>query len=656
MKRIVAAILIFLIFLNSSTPVFAGPKLMPDGNIFDPEYYYSLYKNQLSSCKNEYELYYTYKKNKARYTFYDGYNNAGARLGKYNDANHFLDDMPTWDRYSYTVLQSDYILSFAKYDIACGPANLFIDPDKTAENLMKNEYKTRELLSDVIDNICETEINVGTGKKKVKAIDNLSKVLKLGAKIGTVEILKQGTDNNPIINEVIKGIGEDVIYDKEFKNAFDSMKVATQTVETLYSYSEDFQKIMTDYEHNIEILDAIEPIVKEGTLKVAIRNLKKTYKESFQNAASDIVSNSLKEFMTVAKAMDLGEFQVGNIGYADLLKLTLEDNDKLVTLNKIIAKQIIGKGFSTGTAIIDLIMYITGGTKKSGYVDKVLMSSYLRTDAIYTLRNAEEKFFKNPNDEKAFEQFYNSFLLAQGLTAIQYKNMYEYYKEAGKTELAEKNLSKLTEINEFTPAKYLDELSYELARNKGRVWRGAQEPDPGLEPYVNSSGDLSALLGRTLEEVMQTVPGGTVLSAEEWYDSYLYSLYYIREDMKYYILDGVEILLADDMVVCICLYKNNEYSIFDLKPFYSPSKVKNLLSSKGWSYDGVDNLNFEGCPPRDIHMYNNGSCIIDYEYAYEDEFNKFEGDRSALEYDHDPITNRPLLSSSISYFYDYVFE
>ena len=657
MKRILPILISAIVIISYPLNVYAGAKVMPDGGVFDPDFYYSTISNDLSYIDNEDDLYSAYKKSSNPY----GYKSAAFQLAQYADESYFMDNVSFWDGYGYSVSQWKYALKATFFSLGGGS----ISPDSVAKAFMKDEYKTKELLSDVINSICDTEEKSYDEKKEAKSLANLVKIFKLSEKtkiyhniLKNSELTKKEVLNNPVLEEIVSGIGEDLIYDKNYKGMNDDLSIISKTIENAYTISEDLAKVMNNYEENIELLDTLELTVSDGTLKSAIRNLKESYRNAYVNAMTDMFSSALKQYMEVAKYKNGADYNIGNISYSDLLGLALDDNDKLITLGQLITKTIAGKGFSTGTAIVDLVLSMTGETEKASKIDKVIISGYLRADAIKALRTAENNYLKNPGDRDAYVQFYNTFLVTQGLTYVQYKNMYEYYNSAGKSDLANRINEKISAINNFTPIGYLDSLSKELDQNMNTVW-GDQESSIS----IGDSNDISDLLGQTMGKVKLAVPGGSTYSemlSSDWMSRspYTYELELIpsNDDMPYYVKDGIVFASVDNMVSYISLDDYNAYSLYGLKPFYSPEKVKSIMSSNGWTFDGVDHLNYEGLPPADNYLFSKDGRVIEYEYVYEDEEFVYEDNGKSVEYDFDSKNNLHIITSSIYYYYDWVFN
>ena len=69
-KRIITTLLVAVLSLSSSITAFAAPKTMPDGNVFDAEYYANTYKDVKEALgTNEavlYKHYLDYGKNEGR--------------------------------------------------------------------------------------------------------------------------------------------------------------------------------------------------------------------------------------------------------------------------------------------------------------------------------------------------------------------------------------------------------------------------------------------------------------------------------------------------------------------------------------------------------------------------------------------------------------
>jgi len=617
-KKFLKFIICLVLALCLPLEVSASPKMMADGEVFDPEFFVSTYSGDLSSITTDEQLYEKYKGSGMLY----GYESAALKIGKYSDAAYFMDNISQADAWSYSLKQWKYALKATFFSGLQGD----LSDDSISKAYMQDEYKTRELLADVVNGICNTSAkSYSSERESAKTISNIVDVSSMIEKnaiysslLNEEKMTAKEVLSDEKWEEMFSTVGKSY-YDEQYKSLNDNVSLLMNTAKNLYEINSDFYTMVTDYEKNIRVLNSLEKTASDRTLRMTIYNLKESYTHAYQEAISDIFAKSLKEYSSIAKAKGWESLNIGDssVSYVDLLNLALEDNDKLVSLGDVISKATIGKGFKTGTALIDIILNVSGESKKASNIDKVIMSTYLRSDAINALRDAENKYIHNINDTEAFNDFYNTFLVAREFTIIQYKNMLDYYDSVGNKEKAEKMSEKMNELSAITPMSYSINLFESIEENKNAVLEeesahANKESDSsrrGLnqEIEVSSSSELSGYLGLQLEDIIGLFPNGTLKNQWATYPG----------DTEYNI-ENVMFLSKNGKIIAIKIYGYScNYSVLGLNPTHTVDQVTSIMNNAGWSYVGVDNLWQEGeDEPQDLYVFTKGDCSIEYEDRY----------------------------------------
>lgn len=134
----------------------------------------------------------------------------------------------------------------------------------------------------------------------------------------------------------------------------------------------------------------------------------------------------------------------------------MNKDDRAIAAGDAIAKAVLGKGFGNGTFLCDLAVKASGNGDTVKEIDKVVMSAYMRNDAVEALQNAEAAYMENPSAETV-KRFNGAFRVAQALTAVQYDNMYAYYRRKG-DKRANDIASKKQRLDNVSAANYLVKL------------------------------------------------------------------------------------------------------------------------------------------------------------------------------------------------------
>ena len=192
------------------------------------------------------------------------------------------------------------------------------------------------------------------------------------------------------------------------------------TIKTLVNSSQEFQKMFMDYSQNIAYLESLKKSApSNGVLCKAIDDLIVEYETQAVVSAAKIcneIFDSLDDWNKLGGMdVDLG-IKVPSVG-----------DDVVVDITKDIVDQLAGTSLGKVDAIIQLALK---NANNISAVDKVIYSTYLRSDAIAALSTAEAQLKSGNASENtnAIEEYHNAFACAKAVTVTQYENMLKFYE------------------------------------------------------------------------------------------------------------------------------------------------------------------------------------------------------------------------------------
>lgn len=311
-----------------------------------------------------------------------------------------------------------------------------------ADIYMKDSKINRTVLADLVNDMFKSttwkdsfDLNGTINGGDISKIQSISKW-------ETSEIAK--SEKN-IKDQFVNSVNEQFASRDEWKKLFDlsdnakkaeSNKLCVDYINKVIGASEELQKGLTDYSKNIEYLKSLKNSVPEGsTLSSSIDDLIQQYENqsisSFVNVLCDemnIVLGSSSELMSNVNTMK---------------NLLDPSNDKGEEVIKIIASDICGLNIGGADSIIKLASLYADDVSA---MDKVVYSTYLRSEAISTLKNAEKRLKEDSNNVDAVRDYNNAFEMAKEATVFQYENMLKYYN-SGRYTKSDKN-KKVQYLNE----------------------------------------------------------------------------------------------------------------------------------------------------------------------------------------------------------------
>ncbi len=217
--------------------------------------------------------------------------------------------------------------------------------------------------------------------------------------------------------DVIPSDGETVL-----KNAqklaemagYDDMADMIEMFEQGTGYAEYADRILKDYSQNIEMLESLKGLAPGSSmLNKHVDNLIREYQNQFQTDVVDVLKSNVES--GVVKGVDA----------------------------------VLGSQFGMVTKILDKTLGQTGTMQG---LDKVIVVSEMRSDAIQSFQKAVEKIQSGSFTEADMTNYQNSFNVAKSLTIEQYKGMLEYY---GKDSADGRRIAdKLSQLESMTCQNY----------------------------------------------------------------------------------------------------------------------------------------------------------------------------------------------------------
>lgn len=331
---------------------------------------------------------------------------AGSTIGQYSYAITFVDDIDWRTKINSSV--KNHKNEFKSIIVGLWNSVTTNDWDITqniADAYMQDPVSNKAFLADVINEMFSTE----TWRENWDG----SKTLNTQLSVGSIF--------DDLWSEVKSGIGNELNAAKVEGKNFDTIKKVLDS-------SEEIQKIFTDYSQNIEYLESLKVSVNSNSvLGEAIDNLIRDYKSQSIKSISKVVVNALK----ISNTGD---------GVTQIIEGVTSD-DYFMAIGEVIAKEVVGLEIGKVDAVIQLAY---SNSFDVSAVDKVVYSSYLRSNAIGALKKAEEKV-KSENNAVTMKEYKNAFECARLMTLTQYENMLKYYKT-----------SSYNEMDKYTKINYLD--------------------------------------------------------------------------------------------------------------------------------------------------------------------------------------------------------
>lgn len=201
----------------------------------------------------------------------------------------------------------------------------------------------------------------------------------------------------------------------------EAMKNLFGTIRDALSISEDFQKMITNYSQNIMYLENLKKsVTSNSVLGRAIDDLISDYKNQAITSASNI-------FIQFFETMQTWDKDFGDLNY-----YIPHLDDSTTDLLKGVVDSLAGTHFGSADTIIQLAFQHSDNISA---VDKVVFSTYLRSDALIALNNAKTAV---DGGTGTIQDYASAFECARLMTVAQYKNMLKYY-ESGSYKGADRN-------------------------------------------------------------------------------------------------------------------------------------------------------------------------------------------------------------------------
>ena len=337
-------------------------------------------------------------------------------LANYTYAATFVDDIDGFTKFGSSIKNWANELKATIVGFWNSMSDLGSLSQNIAFEYMKDEDSNKAVLADIVNEMFGTE----TWRQ--------SYVVDVAIFEGSTIAGADKTQYTSIVEDYWNGIMNNAIqaspemWDNlvEINNSIDKAELAENlfgTLRTALSMNQEFQKMMTDYTQNIAYLEDLKKSVSsESVLGNAIDKLIDDYKNQTITSTSNIALNLFKTFSTFD---DLKEFNDLNTYIPGI------DDSKTDILSGIV-DELSGTSFGKVDAIIQLALSNAGNISA---IDKVVYSTYLRTDAIAALNNAQQKLeTSGVNDNNAVREYYSAFEFTKNITISQYKNMLSYYE------------------------------------------------------------------------------------------------------------------------------------------------------------------------------------------------------------------------------------
>ena len=423
---------------NNSNASSVGPNAGAIGVFFDANFYALTNPDAANdpyygqNANTLYEHYLLYSQNdRGRYP----YKTAAYILKGYSDAGTFLNDLNFVDGFAYNISQWK---NFAKVFIQGAIGNTFagtqFSADTIAYDYMNDPVKSRKLLSEIINELCNTE------SSESKRIVKTSKFIKNGAAFSNDVFLEGAGDKaaQELFKESSLGVGASSVED-----------IASITG-SIFALNDSLSELAQDYSRNMEILNSIgKSLPADSELKKAVDSAMNEYQNGFVNTIKDIV----KESVSVTKTLSPDDSS--GLGVASTITKIIAADDTGIAVGEAALNVALGHGFGNGEFLMNLAVKMAGSEETVGEADKIIMSAYMRNDALQALTESENALLNDPNNIEKQNDFVNMFNLTKALTKLQYDNMYSYYSRKHSNK-AKTIGTKLEEINALDGYQYMN--------------------------------------------------------------------------------------------------------------------------------------------------------------------------------------------------------
>lgn len=553
-KRVVALLLMISFVMVDCVAVKAEPKHMPDGGVFDADFYKTLYSgiSPEINMMDDMALYEHYKNNAK--SGYLPYATAGFTFSTYSDVPDFLDNLTKWDAFFYGVdnwknVVKVFFGGLWQTDPVFGTSN--DNPiDVMAKDFMTDPVKSKALLKDLVDEMSSTNtpVTFSTERGVYKDFETLAKEAKYAS-----------ADHRELFGTSAKAL-----------SFFRKIISATEGIESLF----------VDYQKNIEYLNIIESSLPAGgVLKKTVKELKAEYEENFARSLESIFVDSVVAYGNVitaatgVSAVDLGT------GLLD----ALSSDDMVIGVGDYVVKKAMTSAGSAGYGLGQLAWkYATlaageGDTVKE--VDKIVMSNSMWVDSIAALKLAENAYLNNKT-QKNLSAFVAAFQMTKSLTLLQYENMYSYYSRNGMSDRANAIYAKISDLNDLEAMKYMANIMSAPAASPLQI--PSIIIDQSITPTIEMPGttgqvintnpnivsnDLSVLLGQPKTNADSFILTNGVVGLSVNYGTPQ------PGDMVYYMTYSLPVVPSS-------------YTLYGLNSGMTLQQMENNLVSQGFSFVG----------------------------------------------------------------------
>ncbi|MDO5348906.1 MAG: hypothetical protein Q4E86_03105 [Lachnospiraceae bacterium] len=375
-----------------------------------------------------------------------GNNSASNTIGGYTLAAVFADDVSKFNAFEYSLKHWKDTFGAVAGGIGAlfsGDVSSWSDFENAmAKEFMTNEAANKEFLADVINNIFGTNTS--------SSLKELEKNIKYGS--AGISIEKE-----------LEKFWEDVMGEAENINptAGQYTGVLLGYISSAESSYKEFEKMFMDYSENKRMLQSIKSVVPAGsTLDKAIDDLIYQYETQAIRSCANVAINVLNQSYTWTSLQDgsksaslteilgsqlnsdnplsLSSWKKLDINADDILDGNL--NSILQKAGKTIADITVGTKFDLVDKVLNVYF---ADNKEVSAIDKVVYSTYIRSNAITALRQAEEKIKAPGATEEDLVAYMNAFELARSVTQVQYENMHTIYFQYAKESKDEERLEYL---------------------------------------------------------------------------------------------------------------------------------------------------------------------------------------------------------------------
>ena len=405
MKKKIFAMFLSVLLVTGSIPMntFAATKRMSDGQLFDAEFYATMYPDVVKQYGNKesklYEHYKNYGKSERRYP----YATAACLLGQYDDVSSFIEnDVQSTDVFWMGIDQWKYVLKAS--------INGQISNQKIADTYMNDPVKARLLLGDIVNSMYSIEAD--ESKDAISAMsttqDSTGFVLAVMDGLATAKTNKS-EEGKKYISNMALGIYESD--PEQFANLTDGVQTITGVLEAAFSINDELKKAMTDYQENIDFLDnLIGTLPQNSTLRTAAEELKQQYCNQVLNSSIKIVSKVISQannngFLDFANNI-ISKSEIGD--YNDIAEVLTSD-DKGIAYTTLFAKKLFdviggegtGKGIAYGETFWKLAYTASGREDAVTSLEKIVTSSSVLAESQEALRKAESEFINDPTNNES---------------------------------------------------------------------------------------------------------------------------------------------------------------------------------------------------------------------------------------------------------------